>query len=196
MNRLEVILESIIGEAERKAASIINEARREIKESEAAGYYEQQQWKRKYETAVSANTEKEIMMLESQRRLERSRSLARLRAEFIAAAVDKAKAHILSYPVERYFEIMYEMFSACAPQKGGSISFNKRDLERMPNGFIDRCRLLVSEGHLVLESEPAPISGGFIISSGRIYESCSIEAMFEDNDRLIAAAARLVTEVG
>lgn len=66
----------------------------------------------------------------------------------------------------------------------------------MPNGFIDRCRLLVSEGHLVLESEPVPISGGFIISSGRIYENCSIEAMFEDNDRLIAAAARLVTEVG
>lgn len=195
MNRLEVILESIIGEAERKAASIINEARREIKEKEAAGYYEQQQWKRKYEAESRAETEKEIMMLESQRRLERSRSITRLRAEFIESAVNKAKARILSYPAERYFEIMYDMFSACAPKKGGSISFNKRDLERMPNGFIDRCRLLVTDGHLVLESEPVPISGGFIISSGRIYENCSVEAMFEDNERLRSAASSLITEV-
>lgn len=195
MNRLDVILDSVISEAERKAESIINEARREIKEKESAGYYKQQQLRQQYETAIRTETEKEIMMMESQRRLERSRSITRLRAEFIENAVEKAKERILAYPAEKYFEIMYRIFSDCVPKKGGSIFFNKRDLERMPNGFIDRCRLLVTEGHLVLESEPVPISGGFIINSQRIYENCSVEAMFEDNERLRSAAASIIMEV-
>lgn len=195
MNRLDVILDSIISEAERKAESIKNEARREIRERESAGYSDQQRFKREYETAVKNETEKEIMMLKSQRRLERSRSITRLRSEFISQSIEKAKERILNYPSDKYFEIMFKIFTEHVPEKGGSISFNERDLKRMPKGFIDRCRLLIKEEHLVLESEPASISGGFIIRTGRIYENCSVEALFEDNERLRQTAARMIAEV-
>lgn len=194
MNGLNTIIDSIIQEATQKSEEMINNAREEIRETEENEYSNQRQWQREYESKIKKQTEAEILMRTSQDRLNRRAKLTKLRSDFIDLAIEKAKLEIKSYPTDKYFDVLLKIFENNLPASDGIMYMSQKDLDRMPEDFVEKCGSLMKNGTLTLSATPAEIDGGFIIESGRIYENCSIDSLFEDNESIRSAVSSLIEE--
>ena len=64
--------------------------------------------------------------------------------------------------------------------QAGEIRFNRRDLERMPEGFPGRIRTIAAAkgGSLTLSDAPLETDGGFLLVYGGIEENCTLKAVF------------------
>ena len=180
---LEKILSHIKAEADREAAGIKAEADEKTAaiKAEAAEKLnaELQRIERKTQEDVANILERGTSSAE----LKRKQILLKEKQEIINETVAKAGEKLLALDDKEYFNIVEQLFKKYAPAKKGYISFNKKDVERLPQGFIDSLKKAALEkgGEIELSDKCSDIDGGFILIYGGIEENCSFKALIDDN---------------
>lgn len=97
-----------------------------------------------------------------------------------------------SLPDDEYFALILQMIETNSQPQDGVISFGKKDLDRLPQGFITKINS-VSKGKLTLSDQAAAIDAGFILIYGGIEENCSFDAIFmSEADNLSDRAGKLL----
>lgn len=160
----------ILAEAMAKADGILNEAR-----AEAGALLEEQEERAVHRRELQADR------LRSAELLQRRQAILAAKQDVIARMLDAAYAALLSEEDSRYFDRIKNMLSRFALAQNGAVYFNKKDLERMPEGFpevIEKTAALKG-GSLVLMTEPKEIDGGFVLVYGGVEENCSFRAILD-----------------
>lgn len=121
---------------------------------------------------------------ESAADLEEKRILLTAKQEIISQMLQAAIKRVKELPDNEYFALILKMIGKYSQPKDGVIRFGKKDMERLPAGFIDEINK-VSNGKLVLSDECAAIDSGFILIYGGIEENCSFDSIFMSEDEAI-----------
>ena len=109
--------------------------------------------------------------------LEEKKILLYTKQDIISRMMNSAIDLVKNLPDEEYFALILKMIKKYSLEQDGLIRFGKKDLGRLPKGFIDSVNQ-VSNGVLILSDEPADIDAGFILIYGGIDENCSFDAIF------------------
>lgn len=80
-------------------------------------------------------------------------------------------------PDGEYFALILKMIGKNSQPNDGEIIFGKKDLDRLPKGYLTEINS-VSKGKLTLSDKAAAIDAGFILSYGGIEENCSFDSIF------------------
>lgn len=186
MAGLELITDTILSEARKKADAKISEAKSRIDEinkeyaAEMEGISKREAEAR--ERAVGAlkercDSEKEAYMREMLLKTER---------ETAKELIKEAKNRILNMPKDEYFAYLSELYkNQNDDEEGGELLLCKEDRENMPEDFLE------SLGKGITLSEDEAPSRGLIVRHGRVYVNCSIDAVFcEKESELYDIAAK------
>ena len=180
MSGLDKIKARILEEAEAAARDILDKAGTEAdrilreagEEADAASAdtaagaaHRAQEYERRAESAAD---------------MRRKQAVLSAKQEVIRGVLQKAYKEILDLDDEKYFEMMEKLLEQNVFPQAGEIRFNRRDLERMPEGFPGRIRTIAAAkgGSLTLSDAPLETDGGFLLVYGGIEENCSFEALF------------------
>lgn len=180
MSGLDKMKARILEEAEASARDILDKAREEAdrilreagEEADAAA------------AEISAGAARDAR--ESERRarsageMRRKQAVLSAKQDVIREVLGRAGEKILDLEDENYFELMEKLLRKHVLPEAGEIRFNRRDLERMPEGFPGRIRTIAAEagGSLMLSELPLETDGGFLLVYGGIEENCTLKAVF------------------
>ena len=107
-----------------------------------------------------------------------------------------AAARVKALPDGEYFELLLRMVKKYSQPEDGVICFSKRDMTRLPSGYIDKVNE-ASNGRLALSDTPADIDAGFKLIYGGIEENCSFDAIFASEDETLRdKAGKLLFQKG
>ena len=162
--------------AEEKAAAIKAEAREKLSA-------EVERIEKKTQDDVSGILERGASSAE----LKRKQILLKEKQELINETIKKAGDKLLALSDDEYFKVIAELFKKHVTDKKGAISFNKRDMDRLPEGFLDDLKKAAEEkgGEIALSEKASDIDGGFVLSYGGIEENCSFSALIDDNMEIL-----------
>ena len=169
----KTVCDGIIAQAEKKAAQVKSDADHEavrVKESSdqriAASVLD---IKKRGDSA--ADLEEKMIFL---------RTKQGIISDMLAVGVDRLK----NLPDDEYFALILKMVKKYSQPQDGVIRFGKKDIDRLPAGFIDEVNKAAS-GKLILSDTTAPIDAGFILIYGGIEENCSFDAIIASEDETI-----------
>jgi V/A-type H+-transporting ATPase subunit E len=114
----------------------------------------------------------------SRAELEQRNALLKKRRLEIDITYDAIYKYLLNLDGENYFNIIYKLLTKFK-DNDGTIYFNSKDLQRLPNDFSEQLTKLGIKS--TLSNEPADIDGGFILKSGDIEENMSFSALLSAN---------------
>ena len=138
---------------------------------------------------AEANEKAERMLSEA--KAEAEAEVSRLQAksqEAVAVYADRVKSSgenayekVCAQDDAAYFGMITRMLEKYAQPGDGIISFNAKDLKRMPKGFEAEMEKAAQKkgGSLKLSAEAKEMDGGFILVYGGVEENCTIRAMFD-----------------
>lgn len=173
MSGLDKILEQINKEATDTANETINfanvEADKILKKAQEDAEAKREEISAQSILNVSAVT-KQIQSVAAQ--MEKKKILV-AKQEIIDGILDSALKHLENMDAPEYFAIIEKMIEKYAGNEAGVISFNARDLARIPQSTLN----LAAQKNLKLSKEAVDISGGFILGYGNIDENCSFEGL-------------------
>ncbi len=162
--------EAKIAEANEKAEQMLSEAKAEA-EAEVA--------------RISAKSQEAIAVyadrVKSSGEMQRKQAILQAKQEVIADVLQKAYEKVCAQETAAYFEMIRKMLEKYAQPGDGIISFNAKDLKRMPKGFEAEMEKAAGKkgGNLKLSEEAKDMDGGFILVYGGVEENCTIRAMFD-----------------
>ena len=113
--------------------------------------------------------------------MQRKQAILQAKQEVIADVLQKAYEKVCAQETAAYFEMIRKMLEKYAQPGDGIISFNAKDLKRMPKGFEAEMEKAAGKkgGSLKLSEEAKDMDGGFILVYGGVEENCTIRAMFD-----------------
>lgn len=180
MSGLDRILEQIKRDSDASVKRIDDEAERTVREN--VGRISEETRKAieniKLETEVEC---KDIVQRgESSAALIKKRTMLNMKQNIINDMIKKAHQKLISLPCDEYFDTIERMINNNAhPGQRGEISFNEKDIARMPEAFKLKLQS-ISGGTLSLSNKKSNIDGGFILIYDEIEENCSFDAMFSE----------------
>ena len=175
------ICASVIDTAQQKADKIISEAEAQAQQIIADG---------KDKTALKAADIKKRG--DSAADLEDKRVMLYTKQKIISEMLSEGLSNAKNLPADEYFELIEKMIEEYSQPEDGIILFGKKDLDRLPQGYIDRLNKN-SKGKLILSDETADIDAGFILKYGGIEQNCSFDAIFAgEAENLSDRAGRLL----
>ncbi len=175
------ICASVIGAAQQKADKIISEAEAKAQQIIADG---------KDKTASKVADIKKRG--DSAADLEEKRVMLYTKQKIISEMLSEGLLNAKNLPEDEYFDLIDKMVEKYSQPEDGVIVFGKKDIERLPQGYIDRLNKS-SKGQLTLSDETADIEAGFILKYGGIEQNCSFDAIFAgEAENLSDRAGRLL----
>lgn len=191
MSGLEQIIAQILADAETEAEGIRKKAQ---DEADALLKEEQERIRKLQDEAEKTAERKRSIYLErvkSSADLKRRQAVLETKQEMIAQVLQAAYERLLSEDTESYFSLLTKLLEHFVREKEGEIYFSQRDLERMPDSFLEVIQKTAREkgGSLRLGAEPKQIDGGFILAYGGIEENCTFRALFAEKKELLADEA-------
>ena len=180
MNGVDKIIEDIRREADDANAKVLKDASAQTSAAlEAAKKRGDEEASRIHE-AGARRCEDIKARAASASQLKRRQMILKKKQELIAETEDKALEAILSMPADEYFDAVVRMAVKNAQTGEGTISFGKKDLDRLPADFESRLSAALPAGKtLKLSKEPAEIGGGFVLGYGGIEENCTFRAVMD-----------------
>lgn len=162
--------EAKIAEANEKAAQMLSEAKAEA-EAESSKI------SAKSQEAIAVYAER----VKSSGEMQRKQAILQAKQEVIADVLQKAYEKVCAQEDSAYFDMIIKMLEKYAQPGDGIISFNAKDLKRMPKGFEAEMEKAVQKkgGTLRLSETAKEMDGGFILVYGGVEENCTIRAMFD-----------------
>lgn len=174
MSGLEKIIEQINKEATDTANETINfaniEAEKILKKAEGEAKAKREEILAQSKLDVSA-TAKQIQSLAAQNE---KKKLLIAKQEIIDGILEDTLKYLENMDESEYFAIIEKMIVKYAGEDAGDILFNAKDLARIP----DSIKNLIKQKNLTLSDNTVDISGGFILSYGKIDENCSFDGLF------------------
>lgn len=183
MSGLDKIKSQILDEAnhsaEMKLAEANEKAERMISEAKAEAEAEVSKLAAKSQEAIAVYAER----VKSSGEMQRKQAILQAKQEVIAEVIQKAYEKVCAQDDTAYFEMIRKMLDKYAQPGDGIISFNAKDLKRMPKGFEAEMEKTAQKkgGTLRLSEEAKEMDGGFILVYGGVEENCTIRAMFDAN---------------
>lgn len=183
MSGLDKIIGHISTEAESEAKSLLDAAKaqadsiRQDAEAKTAAECER----------IMKRSESEVQNIldrgNSSAELRKKQILLRKKQELINETIETAKAQLAALEPAAYFDVIKKLFAKNALGRDGEIAFSKKDLARLPEGFLQELSKAAAEkgGSLKLSEKPADIEGGFVLNYGGIEENCSFQALIDGN---------------
>lgn len=159
-----------IAEANEKAAQMLSEAKAEA-EAESSKI------SAKSQEAIAVYAER----VKSSGEMQRKQAILQAKQEVIADVLQKAYEKVCTQEDSAYFDMIIKMLEKYAQPGDGIISFNAKDLKRMPKGFEAEMEKAAQKkgGTLRLSETAKEMDGGFILVYGGVEENCTIRAMFD-----------------
>jgi len=189
MNALEKIIAEIGRQAQAKADGILEEARQKAAEISAKGDAARAWQQHQLEETAEQECRAIMSRAESADRQNRRRAVLQAHHEVIDEVLAEAKAKITGLPDDDYFDFLFRLFEKNAQPKDGIIRFAPKDAQRLPDGFIGRCKKVFPDHTLKLSDDTAGIENGFVIEYGPIIQNCSIEGIFETESQTLREKA-------
>lgn len=191
MSGLDKIIAQILADAETEADRIRQKAK---EEAEILLATEQEKLKKRKEEAEQAEKRKQNTSLErirSSAALKHRQAVLQAKQEMIAQVLEKAYDAVLSKKEDEYFALLTRLLDRFVLAKEGEIYFSERDLNRMPQAFREEITHTAQRkgGSLLLQAEPKPIDGGFVLVYGGVEENCSIQALFSEQKEKLSDLA-------
>ncbi len=183
MSGLDKIKSQILDEAnhsaEVKLAEANEKAERMIGEAKAEAEAEVSKLAAKSQEAIAVYAER----VKSSGEMQRKQAILQAKQEVIAEVIQNAYEKVCAQDDKAYFEMIRKMLDKYAQPGDGIISFNAKDLKRMPKGFEAEIEKTAQKkgGTLRLSEEAKEMDGGFILVYGGVEENCTIRAMFDAN---------------
>ena len=129
---------------------------------------------------------------ESAAELEEKRVMLLKKQQIISAMLHEGLSVAKALPDGEYFDLIQKMVEKYSQPEDGVILFGKKDLSRLPEGFIGALNQ-VAKGKITLSDQSAPIEAGFILRYGGIEQNCSFDAVFAgEAENLSDKAGRLL----
>ena len=184
MSGLQNIIAYINSESEQQINGIVAEARARI------DYLKEESMERAdvecSRIAEKAAEEKATIIERGKASAEirKKQSILAAKQELISQVIADCRQRLVEMGEEEYFSLLSGLLEKHMPDSDAILSFNKRDLLRMPDSFR-RSVLELAEKKAIkaeISDVPADIDGGFIIGLGEIEENLSIEALIEENE--------------
>ena len=174
MSGLEKIIEQINKEATNTANETINfaeiEADKILKKAEGEAKAKREEILAQSKLDVSAAA-KQVQSLAAQNE---KKKILIAKQEIIDGILEDTLKYLGNMDDSEYFAIIEKMIVKYTGEDAGEILFNAKDLARIP----DSIKNLIKQKNLTLSEETVDISGGFILSYGKIDENCSFDGLF------------------
>lgn len=113
----------------------------------------------------------------------------------IDETIEKALAKLDKLPDSEYFAVIGKLAAKRLRAGEGVLSLSKHDLGRVPDSFMKELSAAAEKvgGSVKLDSQPADIENGFILTYGLISENCSFRAVVEaEREGVRDTAARVL----
>lgn len=179
MNGLDVITDKILSQArecaEMQKESMMKEKNPYFQEREQAIQKLSEEYEKKRTNELKMIKERSEAAIEQKSK----QNLMQTKIDVINYIISESESAVLSMDDEKYFAAMKKLVVKAAPKGKCEIMFNKRDNERMPQGFMEECRKECPDAELSLSGNAADINGGFIISNGAIEENFAISDIID-----------------
>lgn len=181
MRGLDQMMQRIEENAKQQASEITAKAK-----ADAAQIAAEAQAEREAKSAgIAERSAREVALYRSRvtSSLEQQRRTALLAAKqaIIAETMEKSYAAVLALPEPEYFAFLKKVLETYALPECGEICFSRRDLDRMPAGYLEELQAIAAAkgGSLTLSQEQRSLDGGFVLIYGGIEENCTIRALFD-----------------
>lgn len=189
MSGLDKISDTILREAQNKAEGILAKAK---EQAEAISKHTAQKIEG-YDIEYRENTQKELQAVQekyaSENRQARKQAILKTRSMVIEDTINKAKHRLETLPEDEYFDFLRHVCVKNAQAGEGELYFSKKDYDRLPGNFAEKCNSEIKNGSVVLKGSLDTIENGFIIMYGKIEQNCSIDSIFESNKNLLLDTA-------
>lgn len=185
MSALNKIIVEILAQANIQADGIISEANKKAVEILEKGQADREEWKRQFDETTEQECREILNRAESADRQNRRRALLHARGQVIDEIIVEAKAKIEGLPDKEYFDLLFRLFEKNAQPLDGVIRFAPADYERIPDGFLERCKQVFPGHALGLSGDMEDIQNGFVIQYGNILQNCSIDGIFESERQML-----------
>ena len=193
MPGLEKIIADINRDAKVEMDAILLKAQEEAEKTVAAARLEAERIQSEEEKKIKQDEEQVLNRAKAKAALNTKQKILAAKQKLIGETLKEAKRRILGKPADEYFAMLKSMALEKALPNVGEICFGKRDMERMPEGFVSELNKELKQGaSLTLSDAPRNIDGGFILVYGGIEENCSLQAIFEANREKLQDLAQTV----
>lgn len=163
--------EAVINSAKEKAQNIVDEAKKD-----AAEYLAKQQ------EFLAIRNASEKSKAESSAEFEYKRVLLAKKCEIIDSCIKNALESMCGANDEVYFGYVKTLVSKYALAGNGVISFSKKDLDRLPEGFEKTLCECAGDGKtLEISKDAIDTKGGFVISYPEMRVDCTFASLVEEN---------------
>lgn len=181
MSGLDQMMQRIEAAAKAQAAEITSKAQAEadaiLAEATAAGQAAAAEIAEKSVRDIASQKDRMVYSAEQQRRT----ALLRAKQEIIADVLDKSYQALLALPEAEYFAFLKKACGHYAQAADGEIVFAKKDLDRLPAGYVEELQAVAQEkgGSLKLSAESLNVDGGFVLVYGGVEENCTVRTLFD-----------------
>ena len=179
MSALDRIIEGILEQANAKADGILAEANKLAAEILENGESDRAEQEALFEEAANRECREIADRASSADRQNRRRALLQIRNKAVDEVISEAKAKIAGMPEKEYFDFMFRLFEKNFQQVDGVIRFASTDFNRIPEGFLNRCKQLAPGHALELSEDTGGVGQGFVVQYGDIFQNCSLDSVFE-----------------
>lgn len=189
MAGLDNITKAILSEADSTCAKHKSEYKQKADEMLNAAKKENEEALAKAKQKTDRNYENAILKAESGAALKQRQAILKAKQTAIESLVEKAYESVCCMDDSKYFDMIQKMLDKYMENgKDGSISFSKKDLERMPQEFEEKIAQAAAAKSSImkLNKEPVLIDGGFLLEYGGIEQNCSIRAILNSKKEIIA----------
>ena len=112
---------------------------------------------------------------------EMKRRILKCKVALIDEVIEKTLQKLRSQSDAEYFAMLEKLITRSIRKDDGTVSLSSKDLGRLPAGFEDKLKAKAAEigGSIKIDTKPADIEDGFILTYGLISENCSFSAILE-----------------
>jgi V/A-type H+-transporting ATPase subunit E len=177
----EQVVEKILSQAKAEAEAIVNEAEDKAAAQKARLDAELAEFDTKTEELASAAGEDKLQRMLAGARMSQGRKMLAAKVAILDEVFAKAKEAVSQLPDQQYLSLMADLMKK-AVETGDEEVIVGKDEKRIDQSFIkDVNRQLGSgfKGNLRLSNERADITGGFILSRGKVRINAGTDVLID-----------------
>ena len=182
MNGLTQIITKIGEDSRAECDAVLLEAKGRAEEMIASAEANAEKIRKNGKSKAEKYAENEKAKAKSGAELEYKRVVLAEKCRIIDAFLAEALDELCNADDKTYFGYIEKLILAHALTGAGEISFNAKDVQRIPNGFIDEVNNKLCDGKKVVVSEKnIDTKGGFIINYPEMRVDCTFASLIEEN---------------
>lgn len=177
----EQVVEKILAEANAEAEKVVNEAKAKAAEQKAGLDSELSEFDKKTGQLAADAAEDKLQRMLAGARMNNAKQLLAAKVEILDEAFAKAAKAVNELPDERYLSWVTATIKQAVETGDEEVIVGKHE-KRINDDFIKQVNRELGtgfKGNLRLSSERADISGGFILSRGKVQINASTDVVID-----------------